>query len=187
MKLVSILLADLKRQYHHAGFQDLQPNFFDLIKHLLNPRFTPVVLCRLAHYFYIINLPLIARSISLLNFIIFGIEIAMRCDIDEGLYFPHTSGTVIGAIKIGKNAVIYQGVTIGAKEIDINYHENLRPCLGDNVTVGSGVKVLGGISIGNNVILGANAVVTKSVCSDVVAVGIPARIIRNIDREETII
>jgi serine O-acetyltransferase len=187
MKLVSTLLADLKRQYYYAGSPNLQPNFFDLIKHLLNPRFTPVVLCRSAHYCYKINLTLIARLISLLNFIIFGIEIAMRCEIDEGLYFPHTSGTVIGAIKIGKNAVIYQGVTIGAKEIDINYHENLRPSLGDNVTVGSGVKVLGGISIGDNVILGANAVVTKSLCSDVVAVGIPARIIRNTDREKDVI
>jgi serine O-acetyltransferase len=187
MKLVSILMADLRRQYYYSGCQELQPNFLDLIKNLLNPRFIPVVLCRLAHYFYIINIPFIARLISLLNFIIFGIEIAMRCDIDEGLYFPHTSGTVIGAIKIGKNAVIYQGVTIGAKEIDINYHENLRPCLGDNVTVGSGVKVLGGISIGDNVILGANAVVTKSLCSDVVAVGIPARVIRNIDRKKDVI
>jgi serine O-acetyltransferase len=43
----------------------------------------------------------------------------MRCEIGLGLYLPHTIGTVIGAIRVGNNAVIYHQVTIGAKEMDI--------------------------------------------------------------------
>ena len=109
---------------------------------------------------------------------IFGIEIAVNCEIGAGLYFPHTVGTVIGARKIGQNALIYQGVTIGAKHIDIGFDPSSRPLIGNDVTIGSGAKILGGIEIGNNVSIGANAVVTKSLPDHVVAVGIPAKIIR---------
>jgi serine O-acetyltransferase len=178
MKLVSILLADLQRQYHFSGCTARQATRLGLTMQLMNPRFMPVVLCRLAHYFYIHRISILARIMSLLNFLFFGTEIAMRCEIGEGVYFPHTSGTVIGALKIGKNAVIYQGVTIGAKMIDYGYQADARPVIGDNVVLGSGAKVLGNITIGNHVIIGANAVVNKSLPDYVVAGGIPAQIIR---------
>jgi serine O-acetyltransferase len=57
-----------------------------------------------------------------------------------------------------------------------------RPTIGDNVTIGAGAKVLGGIVIGDNVTIGANAVVTKSLPDNVVAAGVPAKIIRRIDK-----
>jgi serine O-acetyltransferase len=99
-----------------------------------------------------------------------------------GLYIPHPVGTVIGATKIGHNATILQGVTLGAKEIDISYLPANRPTIGDNVTIGAGAKVLGGIFIGDNVTIGANAVVTKSLPDHVVAAGVPAKIIRTGDK-----
>jgi serine O-acetyltransferase len=57
-----------------------------------------------------------------------------------------------------------------------------RPTIGDNVTIGAGAKVLGGINIGDNVTIGANAVVTKSLPDNVVAAGVPAKIIRTGDK-----
>jgi serine O-acetyltransferase len=181
MSLKQILLADLQRQYYYEGISDLQPTLLGIIKRVLNPRFTPVFLTRLAYHLASLGLNPIAKIISLLNFIIFGIEISLRCKIGEGLYLPHTVGTVVGANKIGRNVVIFQGVTIGAKELDFVVTPEQRPSIGDNVTIGSGAKVLGGIEIGNNVTIGANAVVTKSLPDNVIAAGIPARIIRTLE------
>jgi serine O-acetyltransferase len=181
MSLKQLLIADLQRQYYYEGISDRQPTLLGIIKRVLNPRFTPVFLTRLAHHLSSLGLNPIAKIISLLNFIIFGIEISLRCKIGEGLYLPHTVGTVVGANKIGRNVVIFQGVTIGAKELDFVVTPEQRPSIGDNVTIGSGAKVLGGIEIGNNVTIGANAVVTKSLPDNVIAAGIPARIIRTLE------
>jgi serine O-acetyltransferase len=82
---------------------------------------------------------------------------------------------VIGATRIGSNATIYQGVTLGAKEIDMAFDPALRPQVGDNVVLGSGCKILGGVTIGDNVTVGANSVVVESVEPGATVVGIPAR------------
>ena len=77
------------------------------------------------------------------------------------------------SVKIGKNATIYNGVTIGLKhDTDIQ-----GPTIGECVYIGTGAKILGAIKIGNNVSIGANAVVLTDVPDDSIAVGIPARII----------
>lgn len=171
------MLADLRRQYHFDGTPDRQVTILGLLLRTFNPRFAPVALYRLSHALYVRRFTPLARLLSLINFFFFGIEIAMRCEIEEGLYFPHTVGTVIGARRIGKNAIIYHGVTLGAKEIDLGYHDDQRPVIGDNVIIGSGAKVLGDVTIGDNVIVGANAVVVDSTPKDVVVGGIPARIL----------
>jgi len=145
---------------------------------VLSPRFVPVLLCRLAHSFYRLRLGLFAKAVSLLNFFLFGIEIAVRCPIGKGLFLPHTQGTVIGAWSIGENATIFQGVTLGAKELDFSYQESSRPTVGDDVTIGSGAKVLGGLTLGAGSRIGANAVVLDSVPTNVVAAGVPSRIVK---------
>jgi serine O-acetyltransferase len=184
MKLKKTLLADLQRHYYFGGRKDYRPGAGKLLLNMFNPRFLPVMFCRVAHALYKCRLTPLARLVSLQNFVLFGIEIGMRCEIGDGVYFPHTVGTVIGAQRIGRNAVIYHGVTFGAKEIDLDYAENKRPIVGDNVIIGSGAKVLGGISIGDNVVIGANAVVLESVPAGVVVGGVPAKILRQIDMRQ---
>lgn len=68
-------------------------------------------------------------------------------------------------------------MTLGAKEVDLGYDPARRPVIGDDVLIGSGAKVLGGIAIGSNVKIGANAVVLQSVPDHVVVGGIAAVII----------
>lgn len=177
MSLLELLLADLERQYYFSGLKNKKATVWGLITKIFSPRFLPVVLCRLAHSFYLKKLNPIAKIFSLLNFILFGIEIAIRCEIGKGLYFPHTVGTVIGAERIGENTVIYHGVTLGAKEIDISYSDDKRPVIGNNIVIGSGAKILGGITLGDNIKIGANAVVLNSFSSNVVVGGIPAKIL----------
>lgn len=181
MSLLEILRRDLERQYHFGGMPEKEATVVGLMFALGNARFLPVVLQRISSALYHSKLRFLAKGASLLNFLLFGIEIGAQCEIGPGLFFPHTIGTVIGAFKIGGNAVIYHQVTIGAKEIDLAFTPEKRPIVGDNVVIGSGAKVLGGITVGNNVVIGANAVVTKSVPNDVVVAGIPAQVIRSLE------
>ena len=173
--LKELLYADLERQLHLSGRTDDQASLLRLLCRVPHPRFLPIVLCRSSRSALLNGLPALAHLLSYLNQIIFGIEISPRCVIGPGIFFPHTSGTVIGASKIGKDVTVFQGVTLGARQIDMNYDLSLRPELGDYVVVGAGAKVLGGISLGDNVKVGANSVLLKSVPANATVAGIPAR------------
>jgi len=173
--LKALLYADLERQLVLSGYSDPKATWSRFLRRLLHPRFLPIVLYRLSRAALLNALPVVPQMLSYLNQIFFGIEISPRCDIGPGIFFPHTSGTVIGASKIGRNGTIFQGVTLGARQIDMSYDLSLRPELGDFVTVGAGAKVLGGISLGDNVKVGANSVLLRSVPADATVAGIPAR------------
>jgi serine O-acetyltransferase len=146
---------------------------------MISARFIPVFLCRMAMKCNSLGLRSLAKLFSLMNFFFFGIEIAVACRIGPGLFLPHTQGTVIGAWSVGKNATIFQGVTLGAREIDFEPSQQTRPTVEDDVSIGAGAKVLGGIRLGQGCRVGANAVVLSSVPPQCMAVGVPARIIIN--------
>lgn len=176
-RLLSYLAADLRRARVVMHGTSDGVSGLRLWLGVLSPRFVPVLLCRLAHWLYRLRLGPVAKLISLLNFFLFGIEIAVRCPIGKGLFLPHTQGTVIGAWSIGENATIFQGVTLGAKEVDFSYQESSRPTVEDGVTIGSGAKVLGGLTLGSGSRVGANAVVLNDVAPGLLAVGIPAKVV----------
>lgn len=177
-KLIPYLRLDLQRAQFLLSNQTNPQHGIKLWLGLLSPRFTPVLLCRLAHSSHLLELSPVTKLFSFINFFLFGIEIASRCPIGPGLFFPHTQGTVIGAWSIGKNAIIFQGVTLGAKELDMAYNEQSRPKVADSVTIGAGAKVLGNVTLNDFCNVGANAVVLSSVVSGGVAVGVPARVIK---------
>ena len=174
--LSAFLAADLRRASVLLHGDSGKTSGLSLWIGIFSPRFIPVLLCRLAYFFYSHKLGPFAKIVSLLNFFLFGIEIAVRCPIGPGLFFPHTQGTVIGAWSIGDNATIFQGVTLGAKELDFSYTEASRPKLGNGITIGSGAKVLGGLTLGDGVQVGANSVVLGSFPDGVLLVGAPARV-----------
>jgi serine O-acetyltransferase len=171
-QLFALIKSDLLRLSGYE-YPDTAPNIW---KNVFNPRFFPVLLFRLARYCYESKLlKLLSPLFSWLNVILFGVEITSRCEVGPGLMIPHSVGTVIGATKIGNNATIFQGVTLGATKLDLAFDATLRPQLGDHVTIGAGAKVLGGIMIGDRVTIGANAVVLTTLEANTVAVGIPAK------------
>ncbi|NTV99750.1 MAG: serine acetyltransferase [Oscillochloris sp.] len=102
----------------------------------------------------------------------YGLEILVGADIGGGLYIAHPIGTVVSPNQMGENCSIIAAVTIGMR----NTWE--FPTIGDEVFIGAGARVLGGITIGNGAIIGANAVVINDLPDGVTAVGIPARITR---------
>jgi serine O-acetyltransferase len=173
--LKALLCADLERQLELSGQPGSRASASHFLRRLFHPRFLPIVLYRSSRAALLQGVPFLPHLLSYLNQILFGIEISPRCDIGPGIFFPHTSGTVIGASKIGSNVTIFQGVTLGARQIDMSYDLSLRPELGDFVVVGAGAKVLGGISLGDNVKVGANSVLLRSVSANATVAGIPAR------------
>lgn len=110
---------------------------------------------------------IIQRMLSL----VYGLEIAMSQEIGGGLYIAHPYGTVIMPAKIGKNCSIVHNVTIGLR------NEWDFPVIGDDVFIGAGARVLGGIVIGDGAKIGANAVVIEDVPARATVVGVPGRVI----------
>ena len=92
-----------------------------------------------------------------------------------GVFCVHPSSTYLNAHTIGRNFTCRQNTTIGNKSDD---KPNERPTIGDNVTLGANVVIIGNVHIGNNVIIGAGSVVVKDVPDNAVVVGNPARIIK---------
>lgn len=113
-----------------------------------------------------------------------GIQLPIGTDVGEGLVFPHFSCIVINSdCTIGKNCKIFQGVTIGSKRGE----NGGCPTIGNNVVISSGAKVIGKIAIGDNVMIGANSVITKDIPDDSVAAGNPAQIINQNGKYHTAI
>ena len=147
---------------------------------LTYPGVKAVFFHRIANFFSIAKLDLIARIISQFSRFLTGIEIHPKAKIGENLFIDHGMGVVIGETsEIGNNVTIYHMVTLGGISPSINSDDQRNskrhPTLMDNVGVGSGAQVLGPVVIGKNAKIGANAVVTKDVPENAVMVGIPAK------------
>lgn len=96
----------------------------------------------------------------------------------------HPFSAIVNAKRIGNNFEFRNNTTIGNKNDDYN----LRPEIGNNVTLGANVMIFGDITIGDNVIVGAGTVINKDIPSNCVVVGNPFRIIKStaISNEKTI-
>jgi len=131
---------------------------------------------RFAHRLWRIGLKTLARMVSQISRFLTGIEIHPGAQIGQGLFIDHGMGLVIGETTIiGDNVSLFQGVTLGGTGKETGKR---HPTLMDNVTVGTGAKVLGNITIGAGSYIGANAVVLKDVPPNCTVVGVPGRIVR---------
>ena len=103
--------------------------------------------------------------------ILTGIELPCEVEVGRNFVIDHSGGVVVsGYARFGNDCRIRTGVVVGLARVD----DPCAPRIGDNVDIGAGAKVLGRITIGNNVLIGANAVVVRDVPDDSIAVGVPA-------------
>ncbi len=141
---------------------------------LLYPGLHALIHYRISHFFYKICLFFIARLISQFSRFLTGIEIHPGAQIGKGFFIDHGMGVVIGETSIIKdNVLLYQGVTLGGTGL---VKGKRHPTIGNNVVIGTGAKILGNITIGDNSYIGANAVVIKDVPPNSTVVGVPGRI-----------
>src|SRR5437870_2444142 len=131
---------------------------------------------RVAHALDGAGVPLLPRSISMVSRALTGIEIHPSARIGEGLFIDHGAGVVIGeTAEIGHNVTLYQGVTLGGTGFATGKR---HPTVQDNVTIGSGAKLLGPITIGHGAKIGANSVVITDVPPNCTVVGNPGHPVR---------
>ncbi len=136
-----------------------------------------IIFHRIAHRIWKIKLFWIARLISHISRLLTGIEIHPGAVIGSRFFIDHGMGVVIGETSvIGDDCTLYHGVTLGGT----SWKQGKRhPTLENKVVVGAGAKILGPIKIGSGAKIGSNAVVVKDIPKNVVAVGIPARIVQD--------
>src|SRR5437773_3777357 len=131
---------------------------------------------RVSHWLKSYNVPFVPRAISQIARWLTGIEIHPSAKIGRGFFIDHGTGVVIGeTAEIGDYVTLFQGVTLGGTGKE---RGKRHPTLGNHVVVGAGAKILGGIRIGDNVKIGANSVVLKSVPANSTVTGVPGRIIK---------
>lgn len=131
---------------------------------------------RLSHWLWARGVLFVPRVISQFARWLTGIEIHPAAKIGTGFFIDHGMGVVIGeTAEIGDYVTLFQGVTLGGTGKE---RGKRHPTLGNHVVVGAGSKILGGIRIGDNVKIGANSVVLKSVPANSTVIGVPARVIK---------
>jgi serine O-acetyltransferase len=131
---------------------------------------------RVAHALYGAGVPVIPRLLAMLTRALTGIEIHPAASIAGGLFIDHGAGVVIGeTADIGKDVTLYQGVTLGGTGFATGKR---HPTVQDNVTIGSGAKLLGPITVGHGAKIGANSVVITDVPANSTVVGNPGHVVR---------
>lgn len=143
---------------------------------LLYPGVHALIYHRVAHFFYRHSWNFLARCVSQWSRFWTGIEIHPGATIGRRLVIDHGMGIVIGeTAEIGDDCLLYQCVTLGGTGKDKGKR---HPTLGNNVLVGSGAKVLGPFTVGDNSRIAAGAVVLSEVPANSTAVGVPAQVVR---------
>ena len=139
------------------------------------PGFHALQFYRLAHALWVRGFYFLGRLVSHFGRFFTGIEIHPGARIGHGFFIDHGMGVVIGeTAEIGDNCTLYHGVTLGGTSWA---KEKRHPTLGDNVVVGSGAKILGPFTVGDNAKIGSNSVVVKEVPPNATVVGVPGRMV----------
>jgi serine O-acetyltransferase len=131
---------------------------------------------RMAHALQEAGIPMLPMAIAYGSRAITGVEIHPAARIGDDFFIDHGSGVVIGeTAEIGSRVTLYQGVTLGGTGFA---RGKRHPTVGDNVTVGSGAKLLGPIEVGHGAKIGANTVVIEDVPANSTVVGNPGHPVR---------
>lgn len=131
---------------------------------------------RVAHALLEAGVPVLPRTIAYLTRAVTGVEIHPAAQVGRGFFIDHGAGVVIGETAvIGDCVTLYQGVTLGGTGFQ---RGKRHPTVGDNVTIGSGAKLLGPIAVGDGAKVGANTVVVEDVPPCATVVGNPGHPVR---------
>jgi serine O-acetyltransferase len=151
------------------GFTGGRLNSIELMAIMSHDGSLALVLSRLRQAADRHRIPIVGSSLRRVQTVLFGMEIARDVTLGEGVVFLHTVGIVIGGnARIGDRVVFLGGNTVGSVD-NRDY-----PRIGNDVVIGAGARILGGVTIGDGAQIGANAVVLRDVPPGAVAVGVPA-------------
>ncbi|WAW14990.1 serine O-acetyltransferase EpsC [Peptostreptococcus equinus] len=151
--------------------------FFNRLKvFIIYPSVHALIGHSVSHALSNMGLKFLARLNSQIMRFFTGIEIHPGAKIGHSIMIDHGMGVVIGeTAEVGNRVILYQGVTLGGTG---NHTGKRHPTIGDGVFIGSGAKVLGPVTLGNNVKVGANSVVLRDIPANSTVVGIPGKIVK---------
>lgn len=169
--MVKLIQSDYKKYKKYGG------NFFSTL--FFTQGFWAIVQYRVAHSVYKMRFPIVKQILQILCLfwqksieILTGISIPASVKIGDSCYIGHFGGIILNANTImGSNCNISQGVTIGVSGLET---KRGTPIIGDNVYIGANAVIAGNISIGNNVLIGACSLVNSNVEDNAVMLGVPA-------------
>lgn len=162
-------MAELK----HARY----PSLGGLVDVLLLPGTWAAMLFRISSALHASGLRPISRLVYFANCVLFGADLAPTAEVGPGLAMPHPVGVAFSPVRIGRRARLMGGVRLGGGGYDDVSRDGL-PTIGDDCYIFDGAKVFGAVTIGDRVVVGTNSVVSRDVPSDVIVVGIPARVVK---------
>jgi serine O-acetyltransferase len=171
--------ADLERKMHGYGVRPQDKTLFrKRITPLLEFGTLAVVVYRFGRWVYRIKIPVIRQLMIFIYLVIdticlaiTGIHVQRESDIGPGLVIHNSNCIFILATRIGHSCTVNQGVSVAS------VRGTGWPTIGNNVYLGAGCKVMGGVTVGDNVVVSANSLVVADVPSDCTVMGVPARII----------
>jgi serine O-acetyltransferase len=177
LRLIARTAAEIRRDVNAAKSRDPAARDVGTVEILATwPGVHALLAHRLAHALYGAGVPLLPRAIAALARAVTGIEIHPAAEIGEDFFIDHGMGVVIGeTAEIGDDVTLYQGVTLGGTGFATGKR---HPTVENNVTIGSGAKLLGPITVGHGSKIGANSVVIHDVPPNSTVVGNPGHPVR---------
>ena len=175
--LISRTVAEIRRDVSAAQTRDPAARDVGSLEILmLWPGVHALLAHRVAHALHSVGVPVLPRLIATIARSITGIEIHPAATIGRGFFIDHGMGVVVGeTAEIGDDVTLYQGVTLGGTGFATGKR---HPTVQDNVTIGSGAKLLGPITVGHGSKIGANSVVIHDVPPNSTVVGNPGHPVR---------
>ena len=149
---------------------------------LFSRSFKAVGLQRLGHALHRAGVPALPGALHRLGQALFAVDLSPKARLGPGVVLVHGFGTVVGsAVEATGDLVLYHGVTLGDRGSEWvgSRRTDGHPRLGRGVMLGAGAKVLGPVSVGDNVVVGANSVVLQDVPANAVAAGLPAKVVNH--------
>lgn len=168
------LRATLRADYDHFLRLSARPEGAGLWRACLSTRVLPVVLIRLAAKLRAMKLGPLGAVIRLIVLWLFRVEVPAGAQIGPGFVLPHPGGIVLGHARIGRDVVVFQNVTLGARSFDPHYDLATRPTIEGGAIIGAGAVVLGPVTVGAGATVAANSLVTRDVPAGATAMGVPA-------------
>ena len=177
MGLIARTVAEIRRDVTAAHTRDPAAREVGSLEILVIwPGVHALLAHRIAHALYESGVPLLPRLIAAVARTVTGIEIHPAATIGTGFFIDHGMGVVVGeTAEIGNDVTLYQGVTLGGTGFATGKR---HPTVQDNVTIGSGAKLLGPITVGHGSKIGANSVVIHDVPPNSTVVGNPGHPVR---------
>jgi serine O-acetyltransferase len=175
--IISRAVAEIRRDVAAAHSRDPAAREVSSLEILATwPGVHALLAHRLAHALHTARVPFIPRLIAAVARSITGIEIHPAAKIGQGFFIDHGMGVVIGeTAEIGNDVTLYQSVTLGGTGFATGKR---HPTVEDNVTIGSGAKLLGPITVGHGSKIGAGSVVIHDVPPNSTVVGNPGHPVR---------